>query len=912
MSEDTAGVSNGISPQRQSFKSISKSLKNTSLSKRSNSISKGVNKISKNTAKNTPKRTPNKSTSNKSTSKRTPNKSVYQEQIDRFKIYLEQSFAENDKKYPDYQITTRMLANYLNANLFGNNSNPDLWVQILKKNRHLLYLDQFLSFVNIINTNNSYKQVNINQLYAPQTYFSLPIMQKIARQTAIPTSNKSESNTEQQSVLLQEYTDTIYNRMLDNHTQMSETSSKNINNISFICSHGGIADKAVFIKVPNDIVIAFITPINNYGYSSSVDNSFKTIYEMQNNQNSQEKDMFFANPACFFRNTGCLNNAVYYYPGQYIPNFHFSIIPNENTKTGVYINLKTPQIIEPIFNFNEQKKYTLDISNIFTTHYETFKGQILYIFCCRKCDLTINKQGVELIYRYENIVTHLNISYCLSLAYSNSSNVNKYKCLFKKTGNYIRNIASNEENPSLFYDSATLIKFKSDKLPRFPKSRYMIDSLSASNITTFINDPYNTNDNILNTFLEQLNYLLDDLKIKFSTSKIEKIKTLLDNYYFPEHTFLHIIKQSDFINKLINICNSNSYMFLNVLFPLFKIYKFILIFSLIETYLVDTYNIYDFINKIVNHYELTGKLNLENINEIFKHMISLNKLLDTTQSNDILQNIVSNRTSILVGIYKNNKTRTFIKKISKTVSAPFISKLLTLYYTQDISFDYSIFSISPLTLSELKQDIQLNNNTNALVFNPSYYSNNTDLPDIITNDAKLDKSINERKEIIYYAIIKQNTMFFSTLIDLYTIDNQMAEKRLLFNLLYILILYRKTLLKINLLYQLSDYLNLVIVSKLSYSVFNNNIFLFFYKIIDTHSTNRAILNEYYNGNKEILSACINPNIFTTLSINTDINIDNTYEKLIINFLTKYTEILRQKGKQIDKFLKFPECQILLN
>ena len=61
-----------------------------------------------------------------------------------FRIKFEAFFKEHDK-LEDYQVSNEMIQPYLLKNGFSGIT-ADKWMMILKSNRYLLYLDQFITF----------------------------------------------------------------------------------------------------------------------------------------------------------------------------------------------------------------------------------------------------------------------------------------------------------------------------------------------------------------------------------------------------------------------------------------------------------------------------------------------------------------------------------------------------------------------------------------------------------------------------------------------------------------------------------------------------------------------------------------------------------------------------------------------
>ena len=873
---NTVKSPNRISPSRNTVKSPNRitpsrnTAGNTARNTAGNTAGNTARNTARNTAGNTVKRSPVAANINSP-------KPFYSEQIDRFKTYFEQSFANYDAANPNYKITKKMLQKYINTNI-DDIDKRSIWYDVFINNRHLLYLDQYLNLLNIIISQQP-KSIadltpNTNTYTNTNTYFTLPIAKSVSRDISLQEITTT-------------YSDSIYKKMVEYQSGILEKTTRNINDISLIYAHGIIFPSAQFIKVPDDIIIAFVIPINKYGYqiSNDLENIKTTLIEMQNNPNFSEKQEFFNNPACSFRNTGCLDQTVYYYPGQYIPNFNLIIIPDENDKHkyfGIYKNLKEP-IVKPIFEYTNEK-YNLNISDILIKHHDYFEKQIIYIECCRKIDLRLTKQAVELLYRYEHIITHLNMSYCLSFA----NNSNKYKCRSDKAGTKHHKLAANTKNTSLFYDSATLDMFQSNKLPKYPKNNYMGETLEANKIISFISNPQNTMFNKEIVLIEVLKYLVDDLNIEYTDVKANKLKTIFENYIISESALINVLTNTKYIETLYNIYKKSGNDLLNIIFPLFIKYDFITIYKFIEN-MNFVYNFYIFIYNYINELELQNKLNLENVNKIFLYMISAE--LDMTLSDAVLQNIVLNRTNILYYLYQNDKSRPLLGSVDSAVIKPFITNLITLYYTKNIFFNYNIFLISRFTIDKLRNMPSLPIDI-YFIFDTTYIDY-VNLPDLNTKDEPLNLFLNKKKSLIYYAIFKENNNFIKILNDINQITKQ-YQNDMIFNILYILMLYKE---KIS--YTITESLQTTIdnminnmISEKSFHLKYNIIYLWFYKILGGYSgKHNTELDKFYISQYELLGKYIDQTVYNKISLNTDINERSGISSLIIKFMAEYSKIL---------------------
>jgi hypothetical protein len=375
---------------------------------------------------------------------RLPGINLSKSQIDRFKQQYEKLFELiDDPTVLNYQASDEMIEPYITANKLDNSDElATIGRRLFKSHRYLLYLDQFIAFII------SSKHNEVLSSYIDNNYFNLPIASLILK-NAFTSVNKD---------LVNDYSTMVYKSIaVINDSNIGK--SREINNVSIISCHGGLISPHIeFIKVPDDVIIAFPTPLNRYLIVSFTYNMLFDIIKPYKTNND-----FLKNPACYFRGDNCLQYTIYYYPGQLIPNFIFNIntsISWENKIFGFFPDNVDTNQRDILFNKNTGDKLTTDIKTLFATKLELLKNKITYINCCRRCDSYIPNKSIEFLYRYEHIINYLNISSCLSI----DSRVNS-KCdetIFTKVEKQ-NTLSDNNTKHPYFYDPVLLSTFKSSK-----------------------------------------------------------------------------------------------------------------------------------------------------------------------------------------------------------------------------------------------------------------------------------------------------------------------------------------------------------------------------------------------------------------------------------------------------------------
>lgn len=362
---------------------------------------------------------------------------------------------DNMKRHDEieiYKVKHSMLSPYLHANNINAYSQ---WSTILSEYRHLLYIDQFVNFYE--------KQPKISTLdmfvRSPNfDYYLLPTLQHVMTTSSLTTYKKSEM----EDIYTQEL-----KVKLEPILQKFEDASCNITDVSLLIGHNGYLPNPEILTVPDDVIIAYVTPLNKYSYQEP--NQHIKLFSILNH--IKKEPGFLKNPSCFLRKDNCLKHTVYYFPGQNIINTITSTQPNKDIfYHGFYIGDDKHNYINEIFTKSDDT-FSISLKELFLHKYKYIKGKIVYITGCRKCELSLYDDSIEFLYRYEHILNYINMSKC------SSYNIYKSKslCLFSKARfEYEHNITNKNIAPHIFYDSALSYDFNA--VTKMKKAKYMLQN----------------------------------------------------------------------------------------------------------------------------------------------------------------------------------------------------------------------------------------------------------------------------------------------------------------------------------------------------------------------------------------------------------------------------------------------------
>lgn len=448
-----------------------------------------------------------------------------------FYEYLYSNIQTYDAANPDYKITDKMLYYYITLNKL-----EEPWITILKRNRQLLYLDQYINFYNTYYkspiTDKEFDPPDFKTLDSLSSFFSkdktnVPINFKlnILQQTILNCLSEGKKNSKAlANDIIQMYTKNYKDQLLAELKtllkKIDDSYTCNINTdgtgIGLICSHGSIHEKLGLLVVPDNVIIAFVTPLNKYGYQEDniPERLFSILNKYRNNNN------FLKNPACYFRESNCLKNTVYFYPGQLIPNYVFTTNTVKDVKYhGFYTDDANTNLRDIIFTNIGDNNYYANLYFLFYYNYDEIKGKIIYIHCCRKCDLDANSSTVELLYRYEHIMTYINMSRCLAFEHNKFTDI---ECTFNKSNKFNHSLYNNTKNNTtknlnLFYDAALSYNFKNISAKPH-KFKYMLNEYDE--IPKFTN--------IETELAELLRNILIKYKTATDNTKNEILKYLLN------------------------------------------------------------------------------------------------------------------------------------------------------------------------------------------------------------------------------------------------------------------------------------------------------------------------------------------------------------------------------------------------
>lgn len=466
----------------------------------------------------------------------------------------------------DYNVSDPMILPYIlnpNNQLFEPEELKIKATQLFKSVRYLLYLDQYITFINELKNNDI---ISLSE-YLKEKYYELQIAKKMLPKlllenvgsskntvVSLESSNaiKPSNKPDKLSSVINMYSLEIYNQMLNLINETTKT-SRNINGIGFVKLHSIMLPTYTFCKVPEDVIIAFITPLNKF----ATDVSNKTLFDILNKYKHNQD--FLKNPACFLRGNNCFKNTIYYYPGQYIMNVKLSFLLSEitNLEFGFFPDLMDNNLYSFFDKIDEEFYNEIYIDTIFTNYLHLIKNKIIYIYCCRRCDNYIPDLTIEFLYRYEHIITYINLSQCQSidLDYNNTcSNV------YKKVSHIHNKLSQNNSKLDLFYDPVLLSTFK--QYTKFKKHIYLGENndkweqIFPDIIKNFSDNEFEYFDEILRNFLKKLyknsnlysDRIIDIFEQIFQKKKYIFTKYLVKYNYIISNIY-YIFKQNMILDK---------------------------------------------------------------------------------------------------------------------------------------------------------------------------------------------------------------------------------------------------------------------------------------------------------------------------------------------------------------------------
>ena len=511
----------------------------------------------------------------------------YDPQIKKFMLLFEGKIKEHDDtEYTDasgnnnkrYTVSTEMLGPYLRKNKLTYDPTTQIWQELFIKHRYLLYLDQFCRFIDFIKSKktNSGELINLGS-FIEHHYFELPIAAKNMNDS-LPSANNQQLTT-------QTYTRQVYDKFAETMTSLQTRHTMSmINDFMFLYAHGGLGhiSDVNMLTVPDNVVIAFITPFNKIEATvrKEIHQKLKLLSNIiKSFIDTKKQNDFYKNPACFLRDVPFMSNTVYYYPGQLVANCLFSYDPkksddnySENLYMGLYNNTQTNMRDEFFVKESDKPEFRTSLLDIFTTpeKLKLISGKVLFISCCRGSDSYIDDITTEFLYRYESIITFYNMSVCnsplptisadMSKAISNANIFIKFvdteKGVFKPS-------ARNSHDYKLFYDSALSYKFALGYTRNAKKQRHSentvgamflkgLNKLGDAEKLDYIHNKLNIGTQDKTSIPDLFNMLTDVFKINLPSGKTwDDLLTKEFNFNYIKRYLNRIIDSGENPNELI-------------------------------------------------------------------------------------------------------------------------------------------------------------------------------------------------------------------------------------------------------------------------------------------------------------------------------------------------------------------------
>ncbi len=348
--------------------------------------------------------------------------------------YFQQQMANNKSKIDNNNVIWDKKREYKQKSI----QYYDLWLNLFKTNRHLLYLDQFINYSNL---GAEIDGIEYDTSIMYNEFIDLPIARSVMNDLL---SNKIESLN-----VLNEYSTRVYNGMKKLMKRIYSIPRK-ITHVTTIYTHCSLDKDNKILVVPNDIILGFITPINYYGFA---DSGNKGKYYAEVHDRLVGNNAYFNAPECHLRDNKTFFMTTYYYPGQIVQNWKLSLSLNvEIDEMGAWNQLDKYDH-DLLFNKSDTEYYT-NLADIFQNpaKLSLFKNSVMYVMGCRRCQLDTEPINVELLYRTEHILSMLQKSNCIEKSYNL-----KYNNLFSEKM-FAKVLPKHEkyklQDITLFYDPA--------------------------------------------------------------------------------------------------------------------------------------------------------------------------------------------------------------------------------------------------------------------------------------------------------------------------------------------------------------------------------------------------------------------------------------------------------------------------
>ena len=276
------------------------------------------------------------------------------------------------------------------------------------------------------------------------------IINNIANQRIRTTKEEISYNNDFNNIVVSQEPETdklqyYVKPMIKNILQLKQNITTNFSNMSLISTHG--ISSTNFFKVPNNLIICILTPLNRLGaynndFISLIINKIKYL---------NFRNKFLQNPSCYLRDTknSFLEYATCFYPGQMCNDLELSYNtknPESSTLRGYYDSNfidRTSTIINSTLGTGTQQ-YVTYLSD-FIIH-KNING-VLFVTCCRSCDLDVSLiNETSKIYIYEKFINILN----KTIDNLDDSEYNRCNLLLKNKNN------TRDSNKASYYKAGNL------------------------------------------------------------------------------------------------------------------------------------------------------------------------------------------------------------------------------------------------------------------------------------------------------------------------------------------------------------------------------------------------------------------------------------------------------------------------
>lgn len=381
--------------------------------------------------------------------------------------------------------------------------------------------------------------------------------------------------------LIKIYDDMSPDKYLDKYNFIKETYKdlkhktweEDINNIEMklVNFHGCVLDK--YYKVPENIIIVFLYPINNYGYmdyskKKNIVNFFKNMKQKDFDKLSKYRSLisdvrYSFNNLEYFEKlyngvlySKCFLESTWYYPGQICPALAFSV---DKLVRSIYTKKKKSKTTEEIFTKSNLENKN-SISPLINKHinFDKSSKKIIFFNSCRCMCSDKNSYLINRNFELEYLIRNVNLS--IERTIYPKVNYNQLKITSSYCG--VINAVVDNISEAIYKTSNNNSTVQSKRNENFnikiPKLKRIYDYIKSNKYNWLKSFHYAG-------YLSLLSYNKQILFLKLINEKFSKVKKNNFNKFYKDYLFYH--------NEIVS--SKYEYMFNNYFNNDPSIFKFI-------------------------------------------------------------------------------------------------------------------------------------------------------------------------------------------------------------------------------------------------------------------------------------------------------------------------------------------------